>query len=131
MYSGYLNITHTKKALHYVAVMSENLFESDPVIIWFNGGSGCSSLIGYTLEHGPYIVNDGSPNFTENPYAWNKNATVFYIESPAGVGYSLCGDEKECMYNDTNQAEDNLAAVLTILREKFPALKNNELWISG
>jgi carboxypeptidase C (cathepsin A) len=24
MYSGYLNITHTKKQLHYVAVMSEN-----------------------------------------------------------------------------------------------------------
>ncbi len=24
MYSGYLNITHTKKSLHYVAVMSEH-----------------------------------------------------------------------------------------------------------
>ena len=24
MYSGYLNITHTKKAIHYVAVMSES-----------------------------------------------------------------------------------------------------------
>jgi hypothetical protein len=24
LYSGYLNITHTKKALHYVAAMSQN-----------------------------------------------------------------------------------------------------------
>jgi carboxypeptidase C (cathepsin A) len=102
MYSGYLNITHTKKALHYVGVMSQNNVTADPIIIWFNGGSGCSSLIGYALEHGPYVVNEGSPNFTENPNAWNKNASVFYIESPAGVGFSLCGDKSECMYNDTN-----------------------------
>jgi len=101
------------------------------VIIWFNGGSGCSSLLGYTLEHGPYIVNENSTEMTENPNSWNKNATVFYIESPGGVGFSLCGDDKECLFNDTNQAEDNLIAVLTILREKFPALRNNPLWISG
>jgi carboxypeptidase C (cathepsin A) len=75
---------------------------SDPVLIWFNGGSGCSSLLGYAMEHGPYVVADGSQNFTENPYAWNKNATVIYIEAPAGVGYSLCGDQSECMFNDTN-----------------------------
>lgn len=74
------------------------------------------------MEHGPYIVNEGSPNLTENPNSWNKNATVFYIESPAGVGFSLCGDDKECLYNDENQAYDNLAIVLTLLREKFPAL---------
>jgi carboxypeptidase C (cathepsin A) len=87
--------------------------------------------MGYTLEHGPYIVNEGSTNMTENPNSWNKNATVFYIESPAGVGFSLCGDDKECLYNDTNQAEDNLVAVLSIFKDKFPALRNNSLWLSG
>jgi len=95
---------------------------SDPVLIWINGGSGCSSLIGYAMEHGPYVVNEGSPNFTENPYSWNKNATVIYLESPAGVGFSICGDPAECMFNDTNQSEDNLQAVLVLLRDKFTAL---------
>ena len=43
-YSGYLNVSDTK-ALHYIFMGSKNL-TSDPVVLWFNGGPGCSSLEG-------------------------------------------------------------------------------------
>jgi carboxypeptidase C (cathepsin A) len=102
MFSGYLNLTHTKKQLHYVAVTSQNNVTTDPVILWFNGGSGCSSLVGYMLEHGPYTISEGSVFLIENVYSWNRNATVVYIESPAGVGFSICDEESECLFNDTN-----------------------------
>ena len=55
---------------------------------------------------------------------------MIYIESPAGVGYSICGDKKECQWNDFNSADDNLQAVLGIMA-KFPELQKNELYISG
>lgn len=130
MYSGYAPIEGTKKQLHYVAVLSQRDPLKDPIIVWFNGGPGCSSLYGLAAEHGPYVLEDGATNFTKNDYAWNKFANMIYIESPAGVGYSICGDASECIFDDDNSAKDNLAALLNVL-QKFPEFNSNDLYLSG
>ena len=39
-------------------------------------------------EHGPWVIDDEATTVTENPYPWNANASVLYLESPAGVGFS-------------------------------------------
>ena len=56
-YSGYLPVTDTK-SLHYVYVESQNDPTTDPVLLWFNGGPGCSSLLGFFQEHGPWVIDD-------------------------------------------------------------------------
>ena len=45
MYSGYLDVTATKK-LHYWFVESQGDPSADPVVVWLNGGPGCSSMEG-------------------------------------------------------------------------------------
>jgi hypothetical protein len=40
---------------------------------------------------------------------------MFYFESPADVGFSLCPDKTECKWTDENTADDNLVAVLNLL----------------
>ena len=131
MYSGYLPIGTTAKKLHYVAALSQNDPATDPVIVWFNGGPGCSSMLGWAQEHGPYVMEDGTDSFVHNDYAWNMEANLFYIESPAGVGFSVCGKPEECKFDDNNSAEDNLLAILSLFTDKFPELQRNPLWISG
>lgn len=112
LYSGYLPIPGTKKQLHYMGALSRTNPTTDPIIIWFNGGPGCSSMLGWAQEHGPYSMEDGSSNFTFNDWSWNNNANMFYIESPANVGFSVCEDLTECQWDDHNSADDNLQAIL-------------------
>jgi carboxypeptidase C (cathepsin A) len=88
MYSGYLHADDTK-SLHYVFVESKDDPTTDPVVIWFNGGPGCSSMLAFIQEHGPYVIDDNSTTIYENPHPWNERANLLYIESPAGVGYSV------------------------------------------
>ena len=90
MYSGYSPILGQTKQLHYLYVDSQSDPNNDPLIVWFNGGPGCSSMLGLTQEHGPYILPDGQTKFVKNEYSWNREANVIYIEAPAGVGYSYC-----------------------------------------
>lgn len=47
MYSGYLTLQETPLInIHYVFLTSKNQPATDDVVLWLNGGPGCSSLLG-------------------------------------------------------------------------------------
>lgn len=98
-YSGYLDINENK-ALHYILVESTGDPLNDPLLLWFNGGPGCSSLLGFFQENGPWIMDDGESYIKENPYPWNSRANVLYIEHPAGVGYSYAATRSDMVFDD-------------------------------
>lgn len=112
-YSGYLNLADghgtSNKNLHYVFVTSQNDPANDPLMLWFNGGPGCSSMLAFLQEHGPITLDDDAPAFVPNEFSWTKRANIIYLESPAGVGFSTA-NENEKIYNDFIQADDALRA---------------------
>ena len=93
-YSGYIDASPTKH-LHYIFVESLDDPSTDPVLIWFNGGPGCSSLLAFFQENGPFMIDDGEFIIKKNPEPWNKRTSVLYIESPAGVGFSVADTEND------------------------------------
>ena len=86
-FSGYLNLDGTKKYIHYWFVEAETNSESAPLVFWTNGGPGCSGLIGFMTEQGPFRP-DSQGNLNQNIYAWNKIANMVFLEQPVGVGFS-------------------------------------------
>ena len=84
-YSGYLTISYYQSQTHYFFFPSQNNPATDPVLLWLNGGPGCSSLLGAVQEHGPFVFPSNGTTFELNPYSWNMNASVIYLESPGGV----------------------------------------------
>ncbi|XP_006881646.1 PREDICTED: lysosomal protective protein isoform X2 [Elephantulus edwardii] len=110
-YSGYLRGTGSKH-LHYWFVEAQNDPQNSPVVLWLNGGPGCSSLDGLLTEHGPFLI-----------------ANMLYLESPAGVGFSY-SDDKYYMTNDTDVAQSNYEALKDFF-QLFPEYKDNKLFLTG
>ncbi|CAG2111856.1 unnamed protein product, partial [Medioppia subpectinata] len=85
-YSGYLSIGDGKHYFYWF-VESQKDPKTAPVVLWLNGGPGCSSLFGKLQENGPFKVTPNGLNLTLNPNAWNIEANVVYFESPVGIGF--------------------------------------------
>lgn len=45
--------------------------ETKPLLIWLNGGPGCSSMDGLFLENGPFKLDD-QQTVTVNPHGWHN-----------------------------------------------------------
>jgi len=72
MYSGFIQVPETTKQIHYVFLESRNDPATDPTVVWFNGGPGCSSMLGFLQETGPYVLLDGDTTYSFNEYSWNN-----------------------------------------------------------
>lgn len=59
-----------------------------PLGIWLNGGPGGSSLGGALSENGPCFVSNDSNSTYLNPWSWNNEVNLLYIDQPVQVGYS-------------------------------------------
>lgn len=118
------------KSLHYTFAESMDSPSTDPIVIWFNGGPGCSSMLGMMQELGPIVNNDGESFFETNPHPWNERANVLFLESPAGVGWSTAGEDYDLDTNDMVQSEDAIKALRHWFK-KFPEYLPNDVFVSG
>ena len=118
-YTGYLDVNSADKHFFYWFFESRNDPENDPVVLWLNGGPGCSSSLGLLFELGPSFIDvRGKPVY--NPYSWNLNASVIFLDQPVGVGYSYTGGDDVL---DTPSAARDFYVFMELFFQKFPSLQ--------
>ena len=130
-YGGYGLVNSTNgRNLFYWFVESQSSPSQDPLVLWLNGGPGCSSLGGFMTEHGPFRPNADN-TLRMNDYSWNKVANMLYLESPSGVGFSY--SETPSDYTDAGDRKSalDIVAFLVEFLEAYPAYKDSPFYISG
>lgn len=128
-FSGYLQVAKSR-FVHYFFVQSENNSQTDPLIVWLNGGPGCSSIGSMFLDNGPWTLPfDGGP-FVDNVYSWAKFANMLYIDSPTWTGFSFGISMNDVQNSDDLSAKDNLQAIKEFY-QKFPKFRKNDLFVMG
>jgi hypothetical protein len=56
-FAGYITVDETNgRNLFYWLIESQSNPDTAPLVVWFQGGPGCSGLIGLFEENGPYAV---------------------------------------------------------------------------
>ncbi|KAF4717538.1 hypothetical protein FOZ62_015075, partial [Perkinsus olseni] len=97
--------------LFYWLFESRQAPDKSPLVIFFQGGPGASSMYSVTSGNGgPCILNDAGTDTTINKYSFNSFANVMYIDQPAFVGFS----EGTPPTNSSDAAKSTLVAL-----EKF------------
>ncbi|KAI3853692.1 hypothetical protein MKW98_025209 [Papaver atlanticum] len=135
-YSGYVTIDEkTGKNLFYYFVVSERKPSEDPVVLWLNGGPGCSSLDGFIYEHGPFNyqaakTRGGLPQLQLNAYSWSKVSNIIYLDAPSGVGMSYSDNKSDYKTGDRMTAIDSHAFLLRWF-ELYPEFLLNPFYIGG
>lgn len=126
IYSGFLN-ANEKIKLHYTFVQSQSDPKNDPLILWLNGGPGCSGMLGMFEHHGPIVFDDQTRKPIINKHSWTKQASIIYLDSPAGVGFS---EDYIETYNDDQTTNDSYNSLIEFF-ERFPNFISNKFYVGG
>lgn len=90
-YAGTLPITANASdpnQLYFWFFPSKNPKASDEIVIWLNGGPGCSSMDGLLQENGPFLWQSGTYAPQRNPFSWTNLTNMIYVDQPIGTGFS-------------------------------------------
>lgn len=123
-------------------------FRDDTLIVWFNGGPGCSSMTGMMGEMGPVGtakfrpgIPPGNPAtvldapLVENPFAWTKKSAMLFVEQPGGTGFSSASSEWTGEEAEKRTEDDVASAFYAFLQNIYMVfgdeLLQKKLYITG
>ncbi|XP_024963652.1 serine carboxypeptidase-like 31 [Cynara cardunculus var. scolymus] len=132
-YAGYVTVNEKNgRALFYWFYEAWTLPDEKPLVLWLNGGPGCSSVgYGATQEIGPFIVGTDGNSLQLNPYSWNIEANMLFLESPVGVGFSYSNTTSDYEnLGDDFTAKDTYAFLHNWFK-KFPSYRTRAFYIAG
>ncbi|KAG6009042.1 hypothetical protein E4U21_003373 [Claviceps maximensis] len=90
-YAGQMSISnnvHGDEKFFFWFQPSPNPAARKEILIWLNGGPGCSSLEGLLQENGPFSWQYGTFKPVANPWSWHHLTNVLWVEQPVGTGFS-------------------------------------------
>ncbi|CAI8606369.1 unnamed protein product [Vicia faba] len=131
-YAGYISVdAKENRKLFYYFVESPLNSSTKPLVLWLNGGPGCSSFgYGAMQELGPFRVNSDAKTLSLNKHAWNKVANVLFLESPAGVGFSYSNNTSDYKVGDKTTARYSYIFLRNWFK-RFPQYKTRDFFIAG
>eukprot|EP00878_Enallax_costatus_P025460 GHUV01027238.1.p1 GENE.GHUV01027238.1~~GHUV01027238.1.p1 ORF type:complete len:479 (+),score=118.13 GHUV01027238.1:82-1518(+) len=134
--AGYIPVENALGSAIYYMYFEADPEEADdkpdlktaPIIVWLQGGPGCSSLFGTFYLNGPYQLQLDM-SLRKNPGRWNRRYGMLFIDQPIGTGFSIAGD-KPIPREELTLAGD-LYTALQGFYTKHPHFKDRPLYITG
>ncbi len=132
-YAGPLPLAGGRANLFFWFFESQRDPETDPIVLWLNGGPGSSSFLGLFMENGPYALeksDSGEVRPVDNPHSWNKQASYLMIDQPAGVGLSGISDAALYAPNEQVQTFQLYQALLQFFA-RYPQYSKQDFYVFG
>ncbi|KAK0582108.1 hypothetical protein LWI29_021552 [Acer saccharum] len=131
--TGYTSVGEIE--FFYYFVESENNPAADPLLLYLNGGPGCSGLNGFFYQIGPlkFSVDNyagGLPTLLYEPHAWSKTVNIIFLDSPVGAGFSYANTTDAWNTTDTKASAQAATFLRNWLRD-HPDFQTNPVYIGS
>ncbi|KAF2309879.1 hypothetical protein GH714_005469 [Hevea brasiliensis] len=125
-YAGYVTVDPKNgRALFYYFVESPQNSSTKPLVLWLNGGPGCSSLgFGAMEELGPFRVNSDGKTLYRN------DCKRRLLGIPCRSWVFVFNTSSDYTTGDKKTAEDSYTFLVNWL-ERFPQYKSRDFYITG
>ncbi|KAK9750305.1 hypothetical protein RND81_02G186100 [Saponaria officinalis] len=132
--SGYLEVNSTSGSsifyAFYEAKEPVSELAQTPLLIWLQGGPGCSSMTGNFYELGPWWVNH-SLKLEPNPGSWNRIFGLLFLDNPIGTGFSVAGSPEEIPRNQYDVARHLYIAIRSFIKLDYKLFGSRPVYITG
>ena len=132
-FAGFVGIgdsTGPRRDIFYWFVESQRDPANDPLLLWTNGGPGCSGLLGKLTEMGPFRAANNGTGLDLMQYAWNREASIIFVEQPLFTGFSISDDPSDAITTDEINAE-RLTTFIDRWLVRFPGYRQNDFYLSS
>ncbi|KAJ6798548.1 serine carboxypeptidase-like 33 [Iris pallida] len=132
-FSGYITASEESgRALFYWFFEAQAHPSKRPLLLWLNGGPGCSSIgYGAAVELGPLRVKRDGTGLEFNKYAWNKEANLLFLESPVGVGFSYTNISSDLTNLEDGFVANDAYSFLVNWLKRFRQYQDHDFYIAG
>lgn len=130
--SGYLPINSSASLFFafYEAQKSRSPPSNTPLLVWLQGGPGCSSMTGNLFELGPWLLADDL-HLRPNPFSWNRRFALLFIDSPIGTGFSTAASPAYIPRDQPAIATHLFSALQSFFSSRAPFFRSRPLYLTG
>ncbi|XP_020688911.2 serine carboxypeptidase-like 50 [Dendrobium catenatum] len=135
--SGYLPINSSSSSAaaalffaFYEAQKPLSPLASTPLLVWLQGGPGCSSMVGNLFELGPWLISDDLL-LSPNPFSWNRRFALLFIDSPLGTGFSSASSPVSIPGEQPTVAAHLFSAIQSFLSSHPLSFRSRPLFLTG
>ncbi|XP_004298466.1 PREDICTED: serine carboxypeptidase-like 50 [Fragaria vesca subsp. vesca] len=143
--SGYLKVNSTTgSSIFYTFYEAQSLtfpnLSQTPLLIWLQGGPGCSSLFGNFMEIGPWHVNlyhhhhdleNQAFVLEPNPGSWNRIFGLVFLDNPIGSGFSIASSSEEIPRDQFSMAKHLYIAITKFIELDPMLFSSRPLYVVG
>jgi carboxypeptidase C (cathepsin A) len=128
--AGYITVDkeHAKNLFYQFSPARKNP-RNKPLILWLAGGPGLSSLTNMFFDNGPCHVTD-KLKLEKNIFSWTEDASVIWLDQPAGVGFSYVLSKRGAATTMKQVAADALKFMLQWFDDHID-YSHNDFYIFG
>lgn len=132
MHAGHVEIDPEHHAnLFFWLFQNRHIANKQRLVIWLNGGPGCSSEDGALMEIGPYRLKDNGTgaNLVYNDGSWDEFSNLMFVDNPIGTGFSYV--DTDSYIHELPEMANQFITFLEKWFKLFPQFEQDDIYLAG